>query len=101
MKKCLTLFGFLMFTALFVLGQEDNVNVKLLKKLDKLPGVEVVKYEKGIGDVQDFFELLVLQPVDHNNPDGPVFKQRVFLAHRNFKKPVVLITEGYTAHSFD
>ena len=97
MKKFLTLFGFMMFAALFVLGQEDNVNVKLLKKLDNLPGVEVVKYEKGLGDMEDFFELLVLQPVDHNNPDGPNFTQRVFLSHRSFKKPVVLITEGYTA----
>jgi len=37
------------------------------------------------------------QPVDHKNPDGPTFKQRVFIKHRDFSKPVVLHTRGYFA----
>lgn len=37
------------------------------------------------------------QPIDHNNPDGPTFNQRVFLKHRDFSKPVVFHTRGYFA----
>jgi len=37
------------------------------------------------------------QAVDYRNPDDQKFKQRVFLSHLDLNKPVVFITEGYTA----
>jgi len=37
------------------------------------------------------------QPIDHNNPDGTKFKQRVFIKHKDFSKPVVFHTRGYFA----
>ncbi len=49
----------------------------------------------------DFFKekylLEVEQPVDHKNPEGQKFTQRVFLSHKGFNNPVVFITEGYSA----
>jgi len=37
------------------------------------------------------------QPIDHNNPEGGTFKQRVWLSHKNESAPVVMVTEGYSA----
>ncbi len=37
------------------------------------------------------------QPVNHHKPDSAKFLQRVWLSHRSFNRPVVFITEGYTA----
>jgi hypothetical protein len=43
------------------------------------------------------YVLKFTQPVDHHNPNGPTFTQRIFLFHRDFSRPVVLVTEGYAA----
>ncbi|MFH0761124.1 MAG: hypothetical protein V2A67_06440 [Bacteroidota bacterium] len=56
-----------------------------VKKIDPLPG-----FKEG-------YEIAIVQPVDHNNPSGAKFTQRVFLSHRDYSKPVVLETEGYGA----
>jgi hypothetical protein len=50
----------------------------------------------------DFFKekylLEVEQPVNHNEPGGQKFTQRVFLCHKGFDNPVVFVTEGYAAN---
>ncbi len=38
------------------------------------------------------------QPVDHDDPSGATFSQRIYLAHLDFDSPVVFITEGYAAN---
>jgi hypothetical protein len=43
------------------------------------------------------FILYIEQPVDHYRPDGKKFIQRIILSHKTFNKPVVLVTEGYSA----
>lgn len=52
-------------------------------------------------DAQDHFkfeyEILIEQPLDHNDPSAGKFEQRVFLSHLDFKKPVLFVTEGYSA----
>ncbi|MCD8260791.1 MAG: aminopeptidase [Bacteroides sp.] len=40
--------------------------------------------------------LRIEQPLDHADPAGPRFTQRVVLCHTGFDKPVVLVTEGYS-----
>jgi hypothetical protein len=42
-------------------------------------------------------DLKFSQPVDHNNPDAGYFEQSIFLRHKNFDRPVVLVTAGYAA----
>ena len=45
--------------------------------------------EKGSWQFRNFEVILEFpQLVDHNNPDGPTFNQRVFIKHRDFSKPV-------------
>jgi len=42
-------------------------------------------------------EVMIEQPLDHRNPDGKTFTQRVYISHADPSKPVVLITAGYDA----
>lgn len=41
--------------------------------------------------------IYLSQPVDHQNPALGKFYQRLILRHNGFDKPLVLITEGYSA----
>lgn len=72
---------------------------ELARKLDKLMKKYDFSYE--MVKVDSFFTekylLQVEQPVDHTNPEGAKFNQRVFISHQNFDAPVVFITEGYAA----
>ena len=72
----------------------------LEKRLDKLTKKYPLTYETI--KVDSFFTekyvLYIDQPVDHNNPGGEHFKQRVFLSHLDYSAPVVFITEGYAAN---
>lgn len=71
---------------------------KLLQKIRALPGVVEVQAarfdSKSFGEA---YEIMLEQPLDHRNPDGARFRQRLFLAHAGYDKPVVLVTEGYGA----
>lgn len=42
-----------------------------------------------------FFVMQYEQPVDHANPTGPTFKQRMTLLHRDYAAPVVAHNSGY------
>ncbi len=58
--------------------------------------VEVTKLDPPAG-YGEAYELQVLQPLDHQNPDGPEFQQRMYLSHIDFSRPMVIVTEGYAA----
>jgi hypothetical protein len=77
-------------------GQTTEPSEGLFSRLKALPGVYVRKID-ALPGFKEGFEIAVVQPVDHNNPKGPKFTQRVFLSHRDVDKPVVLETEGYGA----
>ena len=42
------------------------------------------------------WELSFEQPIDHANPEGGSFLQRVFVTEVNPQRPTVLVTEGYS-----
>jgi len=44
------------------------------------------------------WEIHLVQPVDHNNPDGKKFTQRIYLSYAGADRPVVMVTEGYSAN---
>ncbi|MFA5816298.1 MAG: S28 family serine protease [Bacteroidales bacterium] len=73
---------------------QDSV---LLKALKNLPGIEVVGPTRHGQQYSEAYEIKFIQPVDHNNPDGPKFTQRMFIGHAGFDKPMVLSTSGYDA----
>jgi len=69
----------------------------VLTQLQSLIGVEVTEITPQNGYERQF-ELLFSQPVDHNNPEGLQFKQRVYLSHINIDAPVVFMPSGYSAN---
>jgi len=76
----------------------NDGNIKtFIEKIKDLPDVEIVNVLNGNALFSDVLELRVKQPIDHKNPNGATFTQRVFLSHTDFDKPMVMITEGYTA----
>jgi hypothetical protein len=67
-------------------------------RLAALPGVTVS--EEFIDPPYRFFHLEFEQPVDHADPGGATFRQRVTLLHRDLAAPMVLHTSGYYGYQF-
>ncbi len=42
-------------------------------------------------------EVMIEQPVDHRNPNGETFTQRLYISHIDPSRPVVFVTAGYDA----
>ncbi len=61
--------------------------------LQAIPGLTIMG-ETSSGD-RRIFRLTYVQPVDHHDPGGPTFTQRLTLQHRGYDVPVVLYTHGY------
>lgn len=61
-----------------------------------LPGAEV-KALKPNEQFKEIFEIRFPQYIDHQNPSLGFFHQKIFLAHTDFKKPMLVDTEGYAA----
>jgi len=79
-----------------ITGGQEPPPSDLQAKLKALKGVYVKRLD-ALPGFKEGFEIAVIQPVDHRNPQGPQFTQRVFLSHRDYAKPVILETEGYGA----
>ncbi len=75
-----------------------NAQTELEMKLFDLPDVIFEKINTGTG-YQDSYVLKVKQPIDHNNPEMGTFYQRVWLNHRGYERPTVIVTSGYQAPS--
>ncbi|MEC3906720.1 S28 family serine protease [Tamlana sp. 2201CG12-4] len=43
------------------------------------------------------YQVILKQPLDHNNLKAGTFNHYVYVSHANYSKPTVLITEGYSA----
>ncbi|HWO21102.1 MAG TPA: S28 family serine protease [Kofleriaceae bacterium] len=65
----------------------------LLEQLQALPGVTVTELAPRTGARQ--FQLLVTQPVDHAQPSGATFQQRVMIRSRGAALPTTLASTGY------
>ncbi|HEX6361214.1 aminopeptidase [Actinophytocola sp.] len=64
-------------------------------RLAAIPGMTVVSENPAPAPGFRFFFLTYRQPVDHTNPAGPTFQQRLQLLHRDVNRPMVLHTTGY------
>ena len=85
--------GLLILGTGYALAQETSLADRLLA----LPGVWVRQIEATASFTQAY-EIRLSQPVDHTDPDGPRFEQRIYLSHRGFDRPVMMETEGYAAY---
>lgn len=66
----------------------------LLEQLEALPGVTVSELPPHHEGEREFM-LLVTQPVDHNQPTGATFQQRVVIRSRGVELPTTLASTGY------
>ena len=88
-------FSLILVGLLISISSIAQSNKNITKELDKLDGIEIKKV-RTLNGFTDSYMIMVEQPVDHNNPDGPKFEQRIWLSHLDFNKPMVFITDGYT-----
>jgi hypothetical protein len=91
MKKYF-LTGILISISLLNVWAEVSLDDFLKRK--EVKEVRVLKNESAFEMV---LEVMIEQPVDHRNPDGETFSQRIYISHLDLSKPVVLITAGYDA----
>ena len=66
----------------------------LLESLQTIPGA-TVKQLTAKAPFKERFEIMLSQPLDHDQPNGPAFQQRILVSHLDPAAPVVLVTEGY------
>lgn len=66
----------------------------ILARLQAIPGLTVAEASSERPEYR-YFEGTFEQPVDHNDPNGPTFQQRVSILHRDEHAPVTLSTNGY------
>jgi len=90
------IFYFAIAVAAGVLTSCGNEPMTLAERLETLPGATVTKIANDTL-FTEAYEINIFQPLDHNNPDGPGFTQQVFLGYAGADRPVVVVTEGYSA----
>ena len=88
----------LMFSNFSFSQVEDTLNSDLYSWLKTIPDIEVtaIKPDKIFTEA---YEIFVTQPIDHNNPDGPKFKEQIFLSHIDKDKPMVIELDGYSVNN--
>lgn len=86
---------------LILIGCSPNnseIEKTLLEKLREIDGffvTQITPPDLEENHYTECFQIDVIQPVDHNDPDGVTFRQRIFLSHRDPNKPVVFYSSGY------
>ncbi len=89
------------FWVLFGLSCSDDpgspeIELTFMEKLQNIPGLEINEITQAAG-FERSFELILQQPVDHNNPGGQQFSQRMYLHHVNEEAPFIFCASGYTS----
>ncbi len=97
MNKKIVIKKVLYVLVLFLLSFKLSLATELQDLLKTIPEIKEIKEIKATVGFNEAYEIMFLQPLDHNKPDGEHFLQRVYISHRNFSKPVVYETEGYAA----
>lgn len=90
---------FLLWNSAFSQAQKDATDTEseLQKKIRSIAGVVEVKAARVLAPAKEAYEVMIEQPLDHQNPRGVKFQQRFFVSHVDYSKPVLLGTEGYAA----
>jgi len=90
--------GCVLLTGLTAFAQAPQADSDFLARLKALPGVSDVRPVPFDTKVyREAYEAMFEQPLDHRNPAGEKFRQRFFVAHAGFERPVLMETSGYAA----
>lgn len=82
-----------------VAAAQAAVTDEVLAELASIPGLTVVSENPSNIPGTRFFVLEFEQPVDHHDPDGPRFTQKIALLHRSFDAPTSFLTSGYAVNT--
>jgi len=78
-------------------GQTDPIdNRSIIEKLQSISNIEINEITPRNGFDRQF-EIYITQPLDHNNPDGIQFKQRIYLSHNDESQPMIFMPSGYSS----
>lgn len=83
---CFVFFGFPTLKAQSVLEKLQNIGID-----------SIVPLKINSSQFENAWIIFIKQPVDHENPALGNFTQRLILRHNGFDKPLVFVTEGYSA----
>ncbi|WP_019630261.1 S28 family serine protease [Actinomadura atramentaria] len=75
-------------------GPPASAAVDVADRLRAVPGMTVQEKTSTLPGYR-WFWLTYRQPVDHRNPRGRWFEQRIMLQHKSEDRPMVLYTSGY------
>jgi hypothetical protein len=87
MKKALLLL-LVLSVSLYSQAQEEQIEA-ILTELSV--SYKKIKNHKGY----ELYELHVKQPIDHEDTTKGFFHQKVYLSHKRFDRPTVIVTPGY------
>ncbi len=87
----------LLFVAVFSFKVQAQ-NIDITTELSKIEGLRFTQIASA-NPAYKIFEMFYRQPVNHKNPDGPSFEQKLILWHRDEVRPMVLQTSGYAIFS--
>jgi hypothetical protein len=72
----------------------DGALGDIADELRMIPGL-TIEERSTMAEGYRFFVMTYDQPVDHGDPSGPRFQQRLTLLHRDYAAPVVVHNSGY------
>ena len=87
----------LLLVVLLISGTLNPINAQtpsLEDLLFNLPDVTFKEIE-SLNSFEVTYELKVKQPLDHSNLLKGFFYQKVYLSHKGFNRPTVIVTDGY------
>ena len=83
--------------AIFLVQLQGKVTLDQFLHRKEVIGVRLL----GKASIYDsIVEVMIQQPLDHRNPDGKSFAQRLYISHIDPLKPVVFVTAGYDAEYY-
>ncbi|MFO7935030.1 MAG: S28 family serine protease [Bacteroidales bacterium] len=80
--------------ALFLLQVRAEVNLDQFLNRREVVEFRVIGRETIYDSI---VEVMIQQPLDHRDPEGESFAQRLYISHIDPLKPVVFVTAGYDA----
>lgn len=81
-------------------SEAPRAKAGIVAQLKALPDVTYLGTNPNAPSGYRVFELEIKQPVDHNDPGGPTFEQRLELYHRNVDAPMVMFVPGYFKYTY-
>ena len=90
----LTIFSILLL--IVILSSTLFAQTQLEQKLKSLEGIVKVTQLEADSIYSEIYEIFIDQPVDHKNPEGDHFIQKIYIGHIDYNLPVVVQLAGYS-----